>query len=187
MTRWICIAVWVAMAANGFCEDRGGTPKEAMRPGGAKRAGGALKKEGLPKAGPPLRNPGNPAVRLYRATPEERERALEKLPPAMQQRMRKELDWFDHLAPDQQQVIINRAQRMEALPPEKRVALRQSWQEFQQLPQDRKRMVAAVIRRLQVANEEQRNRFLKGRFVTDFSAEEQKIILDLSEAMQPGQ
>jgi hypothetical protein len=144
-----------------------------------------VKKEGLPKAGPPLSNPANPVVRLYRASPEQRDRALEKLPPAMQERIRAELDNFDHMPPDQQQVMIDRAEHMAALPVEKRRAVQQAWQDFQRLDPERRRLVAIVIRRLQGATEEQRSTFMKGPFLTDYSAEEQKIILDLSEVMQP--
>jgi len=183
------VAALAAAVTPGFCEDQGGAPKQtqAMRPGGAKKAGAILKKEGLPKAGPRLSNPANPVVRLYRASPEERERALEKLPPMMQQRMRAELDQFDHMPPEQQQIMISRAERMAALPLEKRRAVQQSWQDFQRLDPLRKRLVAGVIRRLQVSTEEQRNTFMRGPFLTNFSAEEQKIILDLSEVMQAGQ
>src|SRR5262249_48597564 len=154
-------------AAFGLCEDQGATPKQApaMRPGNPKRPGALLKKEGLPKAGPPLSNPANPVVRLYRAKPEERERALEKLPPKVQERMRAELDKFDHMPPEQQQAMISRAERMAALPPDKRRAVAVSWQDFQRLPQDRKRLVAGVIRRLQVATPEQRDAFMKGPFI----------------------
>jgi hypothetical protein len=198
MKGLIYIAAVLAVAvAPALCEDQGSAQKQApaMRPapppknaGGApKNPGGALKKDGLPKAGPPLSNPVNPLVRLYRATPEERERALEKLPPTMQERIRAELDRFDHMPPEQQQVIVSRAQKMASLPPEKRRAVTQSWQDFQRLPEDRRREVAMVIRRLQVATEEQRNTFLNGAFLTDFSAEEQKMILDLSEVMKTAQ
>src|SRR5689334_15607031 len=108
MKRLIHIAAITAVAVtHGFCEDRGGSPKQAqaqaMRPGGApKKAGGGLKKDGLPKPGVRITNPANPVERLYRMTPEQRDRALEKLPPQQQERMRAQLKWFDGLGPEQQ-------------------------------------------------------------------------------------
>ena len=180
-------ALAVIVTAAGFCEDRGGTPKAAQagRAPGAKNGGGAPKNGGLPKAGGRLFNPANPIIRLYRATPEERDRALEKLPPKQQERVRAELERFDRMPPEQQEAIVSGAERLAGFPPEKRRAVFQSFQDFQRLPPDRKRLVGNVIRRLQNASEEQRNTFLNGRFLSDFSAEEHKIILDLSEIMQP--
>src|SRR5215831_4415657 len=116
MTRLFYIAAVIAVAAApGFCEDQGGTPKQtqAWRGGGnPKNAPGAVKKEGLPKAGVRVTNPANPVERLYRMTPEQRERALEKLPPLQQERMRTQLKWFDGLGPEQQQTVLNRAERL---------------------------------------------------------------------------
>ncbi len=75
---------------------------------------------GVPQArrpmGPPLGNPANPAVRLYQASPEERERALEKLPPAMQEQIRKQLQRFDAMPPEQQRIIIAQNQRFAVAP-----------------------------------------------------------------------
>src|SRR5271157_3751930 len=46
---------------------------------------------GAKALGPRITNPGSPAARLYRMSPEERERALEQLPPARQQAIRNQL------------------------------------------------------------------------------------------------
>src|SRR5689334_20273468 len=93
-------------AANGLC-DQGGTPRPGfVRPNAAPR-------QPLPKAGPPLANPISPVVRLYQATPEQRERALEKLPPRQQEQLRKELERFDNLPDEQKQRRIEQAERFE--------------------------------------------------------------------------
>ncbi len=192
MNRLLHIATAALVAAGvALPEDHAAAPKggQPARAGAPRNAGGAPKAAGgLPKMGPRVTNPANPVARLYRATPDERERALEKLPPAQQERIRAQLKWFDGLRPEQQAVVLNRAERLAAMPPEKRSEVRQSIQDFQHLPADRKPLVGGVLRRLQNATEEQRKTFLSSpRFLNDFSPEEQKIIVDLAQVMQAPQ
>jgi hypothetical protein len=191
MLRLIHIAAVIAVSGtSGVCDDHGGPPPkqpQAMRPNAPKNGGAALKKDGLPKAGVRFTNPANPVERLYRMTPEQRDRALEKLPPQQQERMRAQLKWFDGLAPEQQQVVLNRVERLAALPPEKRREWLTAMQDFQRLEPERRPQIQLVLRRLQNATEEQRKAFFDSpRFHSDYTAEEQKIILDLSQIM-PGQ
>jgi len=144
---------------------------------------------GVPKAqskSVPLRNPGSPAARLYRATADERERALEKLPAAMQQRIRKELAWFDSLSKDQQEIALKRTERLAALPPEQQRLIRQQLQALNRLEPDRRRAVRSALNRLQNASVEQRKDILsRPQFRARFSAEEWQLITDLSAVMIP--
>src|SRR3954468_20601310 len=79
--------------------------------------GGGVPKAGA-KMGPRLTNPANPVSHLYRATPEQRDRALEKLPARQQEAMRKNLEWFVSLPKEQQAAVIKRSERFDNLPPE---------------------------------------------------------------------
>src|SRR5690242_18761710 len=90
--------LFVAVAAMGY---QRGAPRMAPPPerGGARRGGPIEAPKEVPRR---LANPANPVARLYRASPEERERALEKLPPAQQERFRRNLQWFDSLPKRQQ-------------------------------------------------------------------------------------
>jgi len=156
--------------------------KEAPFRGGPRNGGG-----GAPKT-PPLRvsNPASPAARLYLATPEERERALEKLPAARQVLVRNQLQYFDSLPKDQQQIMLRQTERFNALTPEKRRAFMQQMQNMNHLPPDRVQAVRGALRRLQVMPEARRIMVLNGeQFKSMFSPEEQKMIADLSEVMLP--
>lgn len=136
--------------------------------------------------GPRITNPGSPAARLYRMTPEERERALEKWPLAQQQAIRNQLQYFDSLPKDQQQVMLSRTERFAALPPEKKRAFMQQMQAVNQLPPERRQMVVGALRRLQSMSDSQRVIILNSpQFQNRFSPEEQKMINDLSEVMLP--
>ncbi len=154
-----------------------------VRPAPAPHPGGTPRQE---KIGPPLSNPASPAARLYRATPEERDRALEKLPPKMQEQIRTQLEAFDRMPKEQQQVFIRRAERFAALSPARKAEVIQQLQALNKLPQDRKREVAIALRRLQMLPDEDRRKLLESdAFKSRFSPEEQKMIADLSDGMLP--
>lgn len=148
---------------------------------GAKNAAG-----GVPRQAPPLVNPANPVAQLYRASPEQRERVLEKLGPVRQEQLRKALADFDQLPKEEQQRRIQQAERFGSLPVEKQRAFRQEMQAFRDLPKDREQPVRQALRRVQIMSEEQRTAFFNSeRFKSDFSPEEQKIIRNLSEVLGP--
>jgi hypothetical protein len=144
---------------------------------------------GVPKAQPrvpPLRNPGSPAARLYRATPEERERALEKLPLNMQERIRKELQWFDNLPKDQQEIALKRSEKLAALPPDQQLSIRKQLQALNRLEPERRRAVRNALIRLQSVSEDQRKELLaRPQFRGRFSDDEWRIVMDLSAVMIP--
>jgi len=184
----------LAIAALGQSEQkRGGKeapPPAAAHPGtpANKGGGGPANKGGAPpkQLGPRITNPNSIAAKLYQATPEERDRVIEKLPAARQEAIRKNLEWFDHQAPKDQQTILKRAERFANLTPEKRFAFEQQLQAWQRLPQDRKIAVGVALRALQTMPDEKRIETLnRPAFRERFSPEEWKMISDLSEVMLP--
>ena len=153
-----------------------------------------LPRKGLPKGlnkraeqiGPPLSNPGDPVARLYRASPEERERALEKLPFRMQQQFRSRLERFDAMPKPQQQVLIRRAERYASLSQEQKATFLSFMEALRKLPQDRLREIGLAIRRMQPLSEDERQRLVASdAFRSRFSTDEQKIVTGLVEVMIP--
>ena len=150
-----------------------------IRPMVPKGGGGRAK-------GPRLTNPGSPASRLDRATPAERERALEKLPLRQQEQIRKHLSWFDGLAKPDQAIILRRAERYESMSPEARRVFNQQFRALAQLPPGRRQAVGAALRRLQTLPDEERARIMASPAFRDrFTEEEQKLISDLSQVIPP--
>ena len=192
MMRALQAAACLLAAAGLLAADQKNTPKPAppsrppaARPANPPRAAGAPK-AGVRQPGPPIVNPANPVTRLYRATPEERERALEKLPPAMQEQFRNQLRRFDSMAPEQQQAILRQGERYAALPREKQDAFRQSLQTLNKMDPERRRPIAMTLRRLETMPDAQRRALLESdELRTRFSPEELKIISDLSVVMLP--
>jgi hypothetical protein len=140
-----------------------------------------------PKAmGPRITNPANPVTRLYRASPEERDRAIEKLPAPMQERFRRNLNWFDNLPKEQQEMVMRQSERFAALTPESRRDFLTQMRALNQLPPERRRPVVQALRRLQMMPDADRAAILASEeFKGRFSPEEQKMILDLSQVMLP--
>lgn len=173
------------LAAAAAAQPRPSRP--ALRPEGrAARGTGGAPQQPRRAVGPPLGNPANPAVRLYRASPEERERALEKLPPAMQEQIRRQLRRFDSLPPAQQRILILQTQRLDSLAPAQQQAFRRQFQAFNRLPPERRRPIAMALRRLETMSERERARVLASdAFRSRFSPEDLQIISDLSVVLLP--
>jgi hypothetical protein len=160
--------------------------KEAARPILPRKGFAKGIPKGAPKMGPPLSNPGSPVARLYRASPEERERALEKLPFRMQEQFRRHLERFDAMPKPQQQVLIKRADRFAALSAEQKSAFAGHMAALAKLPEDRRREIGIAIRRLQPLSEEDRQRLVASEaFQGRFSADERNIVVGLAEVMTP--
>jgi hypothetical protein len=181
MRLLLCMAVLLTASAGPAAEQ-----KDAARPIFPRKG---LPKGGVPRArqiGPPLSNPGSPVARLYRATQEERERALEKLPPRMQEQFRQQLARFDAMPKPQQEVMIRRAERFAALSPEQRAAFVQHMDALRKVAEDRRREIGLAIRKMQPLTEDERQTLVASdAFKSRFSADEQRIIIGLAEVMIP--
>jgi hypothetical protein len=148
----------------------------------------AFPKGGPAARGPRLTNPASPAAWLYRATPEQRDRAIEKLRLGQQERIRENLAWFDGLPKEDQEIVVRRTERFAALSPEKRQAFAAQLQTLNRMPPPRRQAIRQALMRLQRTAAARRARALdapelRGRF----SPEEQKMILDLAEVMVPSE
>jgi hypothetical protein len=176
----------LALAMPGLSEQNAGRPKAPpMKPGPMMRRVPPPKlPKGLETKGPRFNNPASAAARLYLATPEQRERALELLRPQQQEAARRNLAWFDGLPKEDQAVVIRRTERFAALAPQKKRAFVLQMQALNRMPPARKRMITAALIRLQTMPDEQRAEALASEeYRSRFSPDEHKIIEDLSEVM----
>jgi hypothetical protein len=184
MFRAVQFAVWFVLAAGATLFAEQADRKAEGQPSGV--LPGIPRKGPGRTLGPRLTNPSSPASRLYRATPTERERALEKLPLRQQERIRRNLQWFDNLAKQDQAVVLKRAERYESMSREARQAFNQRFRDLAQLSPDRRQAVGAALRRLQTASDDERAKILASpQFRSRFSEEEVKLISDLSQVIPP--
>jgi hypothetical protein len=178
---WICaipmLAAGVLMAQENRPPARAAEVLRAPGPAGLRVA---------QPAQPRLLNPASPAARLMLATPEQRQRALEQLPPERQEQVRQQLQWFDSLPKAQQAIEIRRIERFAALPPDQRAAVRGAMQALNQLPPARRQAIRRALVALGALNANQRARRMNNpAFRARFTAGEQRIIAILSDGLLP--
>src|SRR6185437_3611854 len=88
------------------------------------------------------RHPGEQILqRLQSMTPEEREQALARLPPARRAQIEKRIQNFENLPPAAQERRLDRLERLNSLPPQKQNQVRRSIRQLNQMPDDRKKTI----------------------------------------------
>ena len=103
--------------------------------------------------------PGKQIEQLQKMTPEQREKALENLPPERRQQIQKQLERLDQLSPEQRQELDRRFETLQRFPPARQRAVRQELQDLRKMPLA-----------------ERRARLHSGEFSQQFSPEEQDLI-----------
>jgi len=86
------------------------------------------------KQNPNRENPAKELERFQKMSPEDREKALDKLPPARRARVEQQLERFDNMPPEQRERQLQRLQAFQELPPERRAVVRQEIQDLRGLP-----------------------------------------------------
>jgi len=125
--------------------------------------------------------PANPIDRWNQMSPEERERELEKLPPARARMIRQRLRRYNQMHPEERQALRQRYQTFSQLPPDKQQIVRERLRELRQLPLARRPVVRRAFEQLRILPEAQRQaRMNRYGFRTEFSRQEQQIIRDLA-------
>lgn len=87
-----------------------------------------------PRVSRPQQNPAKELDRFQRMSPEERQKELDKLPPARRQQIEQRLERLQNLSPKQRQQALDRLQKLHDLPPERQHAVRQELQQLRALP-----------------------------------------------------
>jgi hypothetical protein len=137
---------------------------------------------GQPKGAARLPNPANPIAWLRSMTPEQRERVIEKYPPELQEKIRKQLEDFDKLPDQQKQRQLNWNDEFFKLPEDRRESVRKQILAFNALPDDRRRELHPAYVRLSNATPEERANILsRAQFRARFSPEELQMLTVLSE------
>ena len=137
------------------------------------------------RGGPPP--PNGMIERLSRMTPEQRERALGRLPADRREKVERRLERFNALTPDEKQRLREDYQAFQKLPPEKQDAIRRSFRQFNDLPEDRRRPVRRELMYLRRLNaDELAARFASDVFRSRFNETERQLLQDLAASPGPG-
>lgn len=123
---------------------------------------------------------------FMRMSPEEREREISKLPPARQARLRERLQEYDRMTPAQKERLQRQWERLSQLSPERQQEVRQSVRDFTELPQERRQAMRRELARVQRLSPDERKDYFKSpEFTSQFSPEEQKIMKNMNEVLEP--
>jgi len=142
---------------------------------------------------PPVRTEKPPAAsktpidEFERMTPEERQRALERLPPQQRKKLEERLRKFNQLPPEQQQTLKNMYSRLNQLPLESQTKVREAINKFSREAPARQQAMRDELRGLAALPEPDReSRFSSRDFKSKFSGKEQQIMKHMSDLLPPG-
>jgi hypothetical protein len=134
-----------------------------------------------PKQRPKPKAKETPIEKWNRMTPEERQRALEKLPPERRREIQQKLQQFHSLPPAERQQLQQRYQAFSQLPPEQQAHARELFKQFNGLPEDRRPMVRQEFEQLRSMPESERSsRMNSEAFRGRFTPSEQQMLQDLT-------
>ena len=125
----------------------------------------------------------HPIEEFMRMSPEEREKALQKLPADRQEKVRQQLQRYDQMPPERKAQL----QRLWQLPPDKQQKVRSSMRDFSELPQDRREAMRQQLRTMGTMSSDQRKDYLNSpEFKQQYSPDEREIMKNMSEILPPG-
>ncbi|HUO30578.1 MAG TPA: DUF3106 domain-containing protein [Bryobacteraceae bacterium] len=125
--------------------------------------------------------------RWNKMPPEQRERELAKLPPERARRIRLLLHRYNQMNPQEQEALRQRYRTFSELPQAEKQTVRQRLEEFRQLPRERQITLHAEVDQLRRLPPAQRQaRYESAEFRGRYSPQEQQIVKDLTEYLEPG-
>lgn len=154
---------------------RGGGGMARVRPQNSQRPGKFGDKSGR-----------TPIQEFERLSPEQQQKALNRLPPEQRQRLQERLQRFNQLPPERQRALTNLYNRLHQLPPERQDAVRNSINNFSKQTPERQQAIREELRSEAGMSPEQRQaQFSSPEFRKRFSRKEQEIVRDMSEVLPP--
>ncbi len=114
-------------------------------------------------------------------TPQERRRAIERLPPERQKQIERNVERYNSLSGDEKERLRHRFERFQNLSPEDQRRTRQLSREVNDMPEDRRQQVRRETARLRRMKEDKRKqRLASDQFKSQYSPEEQRVIEGLA-------
>ena len=115
---------------------------------------------------------------------EQRQKALDRLPPAQRQRLEERLQKFNQLPPERQQALKNLYNRLHELPPERQDAVRKSINKFSQMAPQRQEAIRGELRDMaSMSPDERQARLSTPAFRGKFNKKEHEIVRDMLEVL----
>jgi len=123
-----------------------------------------------------------PLEKWNRMTPEDRRRALAKLPAERRQMLQRKLQQFRSLPPEERQQLREQYESFSELTPEQQNRARELFRQFNTLADDRRPVVRQELEQLRSLTEtERRDRINSQEFHNRLSPAEQQMLQDLAQ------
>lgn len=167
------------LASAAFAADE----KAPAHPPAAKAAKAQPVKPQQKQAPRPDPHPGEQLLeRLRQMSPDEREKALENLPPARRQNITNRLNQIEKWPTAAQARERARLERLNGLPQQRQNQVRRSARQFLDLPEDRRRQMTEELRRMAPLPDDERRAYMNTEeFRNRYSPNEQQIMSNLAE------
>ena len=164
----VAIAASLTVAPSALAQRRGGMNRRPPRP---------------EKPAKPVKTPIDEFEKM---APEERQKALDRLPPKQRQQVEERLQKFNQLPPAQQQTLKNMYNRLNELPAARQEVVRGSMNKFFQSPADRQQVMREELRGMApLTGDEREARMSTPEFKSKFNASEQEIVRNMSDLLPP--
>jgi hypothetical protein len=122
-----------------------------------------------------------PIDEFERMSPDQQQRALERLPPAQRQKLQQRLQRFNQLPAEQQRTLRNLYNRLHQLPPEQQESVRQAINRFSEQAPARQQVMREELRSIAALPQQDREAWVKSpEFRHRFSRREQGIIYEMT-------
>jgi len=150
-------------------------PSQARPPAAAGQQG-----RGQGRAG----SPQDPVDRFMKMSPEQREKALSKLPPQRRENIERRLNELEKLPPEARTRLMNAAEMLRAMPPERQQMVRQALRRFQQMPEERHAVVQTEMQKMEpLTDEQRRERMNSEEFRNRYTPAEQQMMRNMLEVV----
>jgi hypothetical protein len=141
------------------------------------------------KGPPPGARAGRPAAVIERwnnMTPEQRRKALDRVPPERRRRIEEQLEQYSNLSPEERRALRFRWEMFSQLPPERQDEARRLFRQFSQLPQARQSRLREEFQQLRAMPEPERAaRLESSEFREAYTVREQRFLGAFARMLAP--
>ena len=125
-----------------------------------------------------------PIDEFARMSPQERQKVLGRLPPGRADKVRKQLDDYNHMTPGQQAAAREQLDAFRNLPPQRQEGMRKAFAKFSREPAERQQAMRQELNQLRGLPEaERRERLNSPEFNGRFTNNERKIVREMSDLL----
>ena len=119
-------------------------------------------------------------------TPEQRRKALDRVPPERRRRIEEQLEQYSNMSPEERRALRFRWEMFNQLPPDRQEEARRLFRQFNLLPVERQSQLREEFQQLRAMPEgERRTRLESSEFRASYTPREQRILGAFARMLEP--